>query len=187
MTNYEGPGQDNRPENDPIDPSIFDQMMYLRDNYELAVAEATAMHIVHGEFSPHMDAAITDGIQFYVDAANITTPQEARAMLQIFSSGIESSRAFAVAQAPFFIRQELISYDDGIRCMIDGIEDKSPDVADAACRSFLTHQEPLRELAQGSSDELAPRRLERILEVITTIPPTTPDGGGSRPRHLSIA
>jgi hypothetical protein len=190
MTNYEGFESDNQLEHDLIDPSILDQMIQMRDNYELAAAEASAMHIVHGEFSPQMDAAITDGIQFYVDAANITSPQEARAMLHVFAGGIESSRAFAVAQAPFFISQELISYDEGIRYMIDGVEDKSPNVADAACRSLFTHQEPLREAVQSSSDELAPRRLERILEVITAIPPTTPDGdgsgGGSR-RHLSIA
>lgn len=191
MTNYEGFEQNNQLDNGPIDPSLLDRMIQMRDDYELTAAEASAMHIVHGEFSSQMDAAITDGIQFYVDAANIASPQEARALLHVFAGGIESSRAFAVAQAPFFISQELISYDEGIRYMIDGVEDKSPSVADAACRSLITHQFPLREAVQGSSDELAPRRLERILEVITTIPPTTPDGGGSsgnsRPRHLSIA
>lgn len=189
MTNYEGFGQDNQSENDPIDPSILDQMTQMRDDYELHEVEASAAEMIHGTYVPQRSVVYFDSLPFHQAAHNVAAPQEARALLTVFSQGIEASRAFAVLHAPHFILRDLVSYDEGIRYMINAIEDKSPHVVDAARHSLFAHQGMLREAVQSSSDELAPRRLERILEVIAT-PPTTPgggNGGGSRPRHLSIA
>lgn len=188
MTNYEGSAQDNQSENDLIDPSILDRMMQLRADYELNEAEASATEMAHSVYPAYRTEIFFDSLPFHTIANNTETPQEARALLSIFSQGIEASRAFAVLHAPDFIFRDLVSYDEGIRYMIDGADDKSPAVADAARQSLFTHQGMLREAVQSSHDELAPRRLERILEVIAT-PPTTPDGGGGSPRsrHLSIA
>lgn len=188
MTNYEGFGHYNQSEDDPIDPSILDQMLQLRADYELNEAEASATEMAHSPYITQRTEVFFDSLPFHHVANNTQTPQEARALLHIFSQGIEASRAFAVLHAPDFIFRDLVSYDEGIRYMIDGADDKSPAVADVARQSLFTHQGMLREAVQSSLDELAPRRLERILEVIA-MPPTTPDGGGGGPRsrHLSIA